>query len=123
MTQANPITHDDHTEELRGSRRLTGVVYLLQILALATGGITLLIAAAIIFATRDKVRGTWLESHYQWQNKTIWFALILIMFGAVTFRVGIGGLILLAAATYLIYRVFRGWSRWNLNEAIDDAEL
>ena len=121
MTQTHDITQ--LADDLRGSRRLTGILYLLQILSLATGGITLLIVAAIIFATRDKVLGTWLESHYRWQNKTSWFTLVLAVLGALTFQIGIGGLILLVAVTYLIYRVFRGWSRWNLNQALDESEL
>ncbi len=123
MTQAHHIEHAGHTDELRGSRRLTGFLYLLQILALASGGITLLITAGINYATRNKVRGTWLESHYRWQNKTSLFTLVLALIGGLTFQMGIGGLILLVAITYLIFRVFRGWSRWNLNEALDESEL
>lgn len=123
MTQANPATHGEHTVERHDNRRLTGIVYLLQILALATGGLTLLLAAGINYAMQKKVAGTWLETHYHWQNKTTWFTLLLAVLGALTLQMAIGSLILLAAVTFLIYRVFRGWTRWNIGQPIEESEL
>jgi len=65
------------------------------------------------------VRGTWLESHFAWQRRTFWFALLwvsivfvlslplfLILIGFLTFGIGV-----LLIGFWVIYRVARGWLR------------
>ena len=65
------------------------------------------------------MRGTWLESHFAWQRRTFWFALLwvsivfvlslplfLILIGFLTFGVGV-----LLIGLWVIYRVARGWLR------------
>src|ERR671933_2674931 len=74
------------------------------------------IAAVILnYVTRGEARGTWVYSHYQWQIRTFWcavlwaligWALILTLIGVV-----IGVPILIALTLWLIYRIARGWLR------------
>ena len=65
------------------------------------------------------MRGTWLESHFAWQRRTFWFALLwvsivfvlslplfLILIGFLTFGIGV-----LLIGLWVIYRVARGWLR------------
>jgi uncharacterized membrane protein len=40
-------------------------------------GVPSIVAVLMNYARRDSVRGTWLESHFQWQLKTFWTALVL----------------------------------------------
>lgn len=74
------------------------------------------IAAVILnYVKRGDARGTWLESHYRWQIRTFWFALLwllialLLILTLVGVPVGFG--ILIAVTLWLIYRIARGWLR------------
>ena len=111
------------SQPLASMKTLTGVIYLLQALGILTGGITPFIAVAINYWKRDAVKGTWLESHFAWQIKTFWFVLILEVVGVVTLALGIGALILTAAAIFLVFRVYRGWMRLSISRPIEETEL
>jgi uncharacterized membrane protein len=120
-TSQNP--NPDESRQLDSLKNLTGVIYLLQALAFVLGGITAIIAVIINYVKRDDVKGTWLESHFTWQINTFWFALILTLVGVGTLAVGIGHFVLIGAAVFVIYRIVRGWTRLNINQAIQDTEL
>jgi len=78
-----------------------------------------IIAVILNYVKRRDARGTWLESHYTWQIRTFWFALlwsaIVLIVGAllavvlVGFAVWIVGLFVLGV--WAIYRIARGWLR------------
>ena len=68
--------------------RITHLVYGLHALGLALGafgaasvlgsflfGWPSIIAVIINYVKRGEARGTWLESHFDWQIRTFWFAL------------------------------------------------
>ena len=82
-------------------------------------GIPSIIAIIMNYARRSEARGTWLESHFGWQRRTFWWALLwvaivfvlslplfLIIIGFVTFSLGV-----FAIGLWVIYRVVRGWLR------------
>ena len=120
-TSQNPTPEE--SQRLDSLKNLTGVIYLLQALAFVLGGITAIIAVIINYVKRDDVKGTWLASHFTWQINTFWFALILTLAGVATLAVGIGHFVLISAAVFVIYRIVRGWTRLNINQAIQDTEL
>ena len=114
--------------------RVAHLVYALHALGLAIGafgaasvlgsflfGWPSIIAVIINYVKRSDVRGTWLESHFSWQIRTFWFALLWAVFvGLVSLPlsvilVGIGtwiaGLFLLGV--WAIYRIARGWMALN----------
>ncbi len=114
--------------------RITHLVYGLHALGLALGafgaasvlgsflfGWPSIIAVIINYVKRGEARGTWLESHFDWQIRTFWFALVwAVLVGLVSLPltlivVGIGtwvaGMFLLGA--WAIYRIARGWMRLN----------
>ena len=76
-----------------------------------------IIAVIMNYVRRSEARGTYLESHFTWQIRTFWFAVLwAVMLAAVSLPlaiVGIGfvlwwvGALLLGA--WIIYRVARGW--------------
>jgi uncharacterized membrane protein len=109
------------TNSQHASRKWAGIVYLLQILSFAFGGITLIIGLIINYLKRPEVQGTWLESHFTWQITTFWYTLALVSAGLLTFGIFIGYVLLILATIFLVYRVFRGWSRWTINEAIEQS--
>ena len=102
-------------------RKWVGIVYLLQILSFAFGGITLVVGVLINYMKRAQVQGTWMESHFTWQITTFWYTFALAMAGLLTIGVIFGYILLLLSFIYLVYRVFRGWSHWNINEPIDQS--
>ena len=84
-------------------------VYILYFVGLATG-IAALIGVVIAHVNRESARGTWLESHYQFQIRTFWLGLAILCVGAVTSVIGIGLLILLFFLVWAAVRTVRGWS-------------
>ncbi|HQZ38245.1 MAG TPA: hypothetical protein PLH72_04320 [Vicinamibacterales bacterium] len=78
-----------------------------------------IIAVIINYVKRGDARGTWLESHFTWQIRTFWFALlwaaIVLAIGAVLAIVLVGFAIwvvgLFVLGVWAIYRIARGWLR------------
>ena len=116
--------------DLRGVRpslvQLTHVIYALHAFSVLTGifgaasvigaflvGWPSIIAVILNYVKRSDVAGTWLESHFRWQIRTFWFALLWVLI-AVAVGLTIVGLlltavILIAVTVWLVYRVARGW--------------
>ncbi len=106
------------------------VVYALHALAIAVGiagsativgsfvgSVPSIIAVILNYAKRSDARGTWIDSHYRWQIRTFWFALLWFLVGwlliiTIVFAV-IGIPILIALTVWLVYRIARGWLRLN----------
>jgi uncharacterized membrane protein len=108
----------------------TNVIYALHSLSVLIGltspvtvvgsfvfGIPSIIAVIMNYARQAEARGTYLESHFSWQIRTFWFAvlwgliifgvslvLMLILIGFVTLPAGLALL-----GVWVIYRVIRGW--------------
>src|SRR5262245_6073167 len=79
------------------------------------GSVPSIVAVVLNYVKRGSARGTWAASHYSWQIRTFWFALVWFLAGwALIFTVigGIFGIPLLIALTlWLVYRIGRGWLR------------
>ena len=80
-------------------------------------GLPSILAVVINYVKRCDVRGTFLESHFRWQIRTFWFALLWIVIGFLLFITLIGIPIAFAvfffAGIWVIYRVARGWLALN----------
>ena len=98
-------------DEKKG-KDLALLVYILQAVGLVIG-LTWIVAVIINYVKRDDVRGTWIESHFDWQIKTFWIALAGWIVGVATAFILIGWLILLAVTVWSIYRVVKGWLALN----------
>ncbi|HRP22531.1 MAG TPA: hypothetical protein PLF79_03865 [Thauera sp.] len=77
------------------------------------------IAAVIInYWNQAAVRGTWLESHFRWQIRTFWFAVMWVAVAVLLMLTVIGVpfalLLILIAGLWILYRVVRGW--WVLTQ-------
>ena len=105
---------------------LTHVIYALHAFSAVTGmvspalivtafltGWPSIIAVILNYVKRSEVRGTWLDSHFSWQIRTFWFALLWLLIGAVLFAtvVGIPVAVVLWFGTgiWVLYRIIRGW--------------
>ena len=108
----------------------THIIYALHTLAVLIGltsavtivgsfvfGVPSIIAVIMNYVRQSDVRGTFLESHFRWQIRTFWFALlwfivigavslplVLVLVGFVTLWVGF-----LVLGIWVIYRIIRGW--------------
>jgi uncharacterized membrane protein len=72
-----------------------------------------IIAVIINYVKRSDVRATWLDSHFSWQIRTFWFAVLWLVIGGVLFITVIGipvafG-IWLITGVWVLYRISRGW--------------
>lgn len=78
-----------------------------------------IIAVIINYVKRGDARGTWLESHFEWQIKTFWYAvaasiliaisgllLAIVLIGFAIWAVGF-----FALGVWAIYRIAKGWLR------------
>jgi len=95
---------------------LTGVVGSATIIGSFVASVPSIVAVVLNYLKRGAVRGTWLESHFRWQIRTFWFALLWILTALLLAFTIIGIPLALAlaggASLWVVYRVVRGW--WNL---------
>lgn len=81
-----------------------------------------IIAVIINYVKRDEVRGTYLESHFSWQLRTFWYALLwfLVAFIVAITLVGIPVAFVIVAAVgiWVVYRLVRGWIALSERKAI-----
>ena len=119
--------------------RLTHITYGLHAIGLALGvfgsstvvgaflGLPSVIALIINYVKRSDVRGTWLESHFNWQIRTFWWVLIwavliflvsapLVLLLGLGFVTGFTGIMILGI--WAIYRIARGWLRLGSREVM-----
>jgi uncharacterized membrane protein len=122
---ATPIAADTpHIDESLVT--YTNVIYALHALAVLIGlttfhtvvgsfigGLPSIVAVIMNYVRRYATRGTYLESHFRWQIRTFWYAVLwacvsmLLIVTIIGILIGLLGL--LALAIWIIYRVARGW--------------
>jgi uncharacterized membrane protein len=94
---------------------LVGIAGTATVVGSFLGSVPSIIAVILNYAKRGDARGTWLESHYRWQIRTFWFALLWMAFAMLLIPTLIGIPFAFGIATavtaWLIYRIARGWLR------------
>ncbi|MBA2351856.1 MAG: DUF4870 family protein [Burkholderiales bacterium] len=79
-----------------------------------------IIAVILNYVKRDEVRGTYLASHFSWQIRTFWYALLWLLIAAVLVVTVIGipaaWLIAIFAGLWVLYRIVRGWIALAANQ-------
>jgi len=92
-----------------------GIVGASTVIGGFVGSVPSIVAVIINYLKRAGARGSWAESHYRWQIRTFWFALmwliiaVLLIVTVIGAPVGLG--LLLVLTLWLIYRIARGWLR------------
>src|ERR1043166_6910645 len=92
---------------------LTGLATAAFVVTAFLTGWSSIIAVIINYVKRSEVRGTWLDSHFSWQIRTFWFALLWVLVAAVLFVTVIGiplaWAIWVITGIWVLYRIIRGW--------------
>ena len=92
---------------------LTGLASSALIVTAFLSGWPSIIAVILNYVKRSEVRGTWLDSHFSWQIRTFWFALLWLAVGGILFVTVIGipfAIVLwLITGVWVLYRIIRGW--------------
>ena len=78
-----------------------GIVGTSTIIGGFVGSVPSIIAVIISYVKRGGARGSWAASHFRWQIRTFWFALLWLLLAV----------LLIVATIWLIYRISRGWLR------------
>lgn len=99
-------------EQLASLRQLTLAVYILYAASWFVA-VTALVGIIINYVKREDVAGTLYESHFTWQIRTFWWSLLWATLGLLTLIVGVGAVILIAAAVWSLYRLVKGFLYWN----------
>jgi len=127
MSMSTPLAVGDPSPSLI---TLTHIVYGLHALSLIIGafgaatiigaflfGWPSIIAVIINYVKRSEVRGTWLDSHFGWQIRTFWYALlwsVMVVLVSIPLTIVLIGFAIWAVGLFVlgiwaIYRVVRGW--------------
>jgi len=96
---------------------LIGITTAHTIVGSFIGGLPSIVAVIMNYARRSATHGTYLESHFRWQIRTFWYALlgaVVILLVSAPFMIiviGFGFAIvgLWGLGLWIAYRVVRGW--------------
>ncbi|WP_297514779.1 DUF4870 family protein [uncultured Caulobacter sp.] len=105
----DPLVDPAVPSKLQDDKSLPVIVYALHIAGVTTGGFTCLIGAIIAYVSR-KDAPDWLASHYQFQIRTFWLALLFSVISLILTAVGVGVVMLVAVGLWLVVRSIVGLS-------------
>lgn len=133
--------HRRSHEPEQGTLTVTHIVYGLHTISILIGFVTagLSVAGAFVFSApsilaviinyifRSDARGTYLDSHFSWQIRTFWYALLwiilifmisipLVFFGGMGFFTTMIGFLVLGV--WVAYRILYGWKQLAKHEAM-----
>ena len=110
----------------QGLVTLTHVIYALHafsaVMGLISAGLIVtafltgwpsIIAVILNYVKRSDVRGTWVDSHFSWQIRTFWYAVLWVVIAAILFVTLIGipvaYVMWVVTGIWVLYRIIRGW--------------
>jgi uncharacterized membrane protein len=110
---ANMVTLTNVIYGLHAFSAVTGLIGTATIVGAFLTGWPSIIAVILNYVKRSDVEGTYLASHFSWQIRTFWFALlwVLIAFLLAITIIAIPFALLIAAGAgiWVLYRIIRGW--------------
>ena len=92
---------------------ITGVMGAAFIITAFLSGWPSIIGVILNYVKRGDVRGTFLESHFRWQIRTFWFALLWAVIAGLLVITLIGipfaWVLAVLVGLWVLYRIVRGW--------------
>ncbi len=104
-----------------GQNGTVKLVYILYLVGLVTGWITGIIGLVIAYINRSQ-SPQWLADHFTYQIRTFWIGLLYGIVSGLLMFVGIGFLMMLAVAVWLIVRCVKGFQWVQANQPPTDVE-
>ncbi|WP_048648655.1 DUF4870 family protein [Nitratireductor soli] len=96
------------------------VIYILYLVGFVIG-ISALVGIVIAYMNRGKAGG-WIETHYTWAIRTFWIALLAAFVSVLLMFVGIGFLLIIAVAIWVVVRCVVGLQLVGRKEPIKNPE-
>jgi uncharacterized membrane protein len=98
-----------------GPRTLTHVMYALHTVTWFSGGIFSVIAIVLNLVNFGSLPDDFYRSHWRWQSRTFWFALIAFVLTAPLFLLFWfpGAIAWVIVGLWYLYRCLRGWIAFN----------
>ncbi len=113
MPDSHLITVTHVVYALHAFSAITGISSAAFIVTAFLSGWPSIIAVVISYVKRSEACGTFLESHFSWQIRTFWWALLWFAIGGLLIVTLIGAVIgvplLIIVGIWVIYRIARGW--------------
>ena len=111
------VTYTNVIYALHSLSVLIGLMSFHTVIGMFIWGLPSIVAVIMNYARRSATHGTYLESHFRWQIRTFWYAVLwsfiiaAVAIPMVLILIGIPILIVgyYALALWIIYRVARGW--------------
>ena len=92
---------------------LIGIFGAVTIIGAFVFGIPSIVAVILNYVHQPKALGTYVASHFRWQIRSFWFALLWVLLAVVLLITIVGiplaWLMFIGAGIWVIYRVARGW--------------
>lgn len=92
---------------------LTGLASAAFVVTAFLSGWPSILAVIINYVKRGETRGTYLESHFRWQIRTFWFALLWVivcwLFAITLIGIPVAIALALLVGLWVLYRIARGW--------------
>lgn len=131
----NDVSTNSTAQPDQGLITLTHVVYGLHAFSALTGlasaafvvtaflsGWPSILAVIINYVKRGETRGTYLESHFRWQIRTFWFALLWVivcwLFAITLIGIPVAIALALGIGLWVLYRIARGWITLSSNQTM-----
>jgi uncharacterized membrane protein len=94
---------------------VVGIAGTATIVGSFVGSVPSIVAVILNYLKQREARGTWLESHYRWQIRTFWYALVWVV-AAFVLTITLIGIplaiaIMVGVTLWLVYRIAHGWLR------------
>ena len=86
----SPLSLANSPERMKLLVTINHVTYGLYLFSYFTAGLSWLVAIVLNYLYRPEMRGTWLESHVNWQTNTFWFSIVWFVIGIVLLMSGFG---------------------------------
>ena len=110
---SNMVTLTNVIYGLHAFSAVTGLIGTATIVGAFLTGWPSIIAVILNYVKRADVEGTYLASHFSWQIRTFWFALLWVaiafLLGVTIIGIPFALLIAAGAGIWVLYRIIRGW--------------
>ncbi len=95
------------------------IVYILYLVSLVSG-ITAIIGVVMAYIYKNDA-ADWVQDHYRWQIRTFWIAMLTSLVGFILLFIGIGFIILLLLAVWMIIRCVKGLQALDKGQPLPDS--